>query len=114
MDQEQIGQQVELVYRKLKSLGYVTSQYGFSKDYLGRCRTYYSVLKAGQGKWQTGVLTRLIKAINCDIAQLQSSPANKLSPAIGKAANELSLLCAGLVETGKNVSESGKKSRGKI
>jgi len=114
MDQEQIGQQVELVYTKLKSLGYVTSQYGFSKDYLGRCRTYYSVLKAGRGKWQADVVGRLTKALDRDIAQLQSSPASKLSPAIGNAANELSLLCAGLVEARQNVSESGKKSRGKI
>lgn len=96
MDQEKIGKQVALVYKKLKSFGYVTSQYGFSKDYLGRCPTYYSVLKAGRGKWQAGVIERLIKAIERDVAQLQSSPANKLSSAIGEAADELSFLCSGL------------------
>jgi len=110
MDQGQVGQQVELVYKKLKSLGYVTSQYAFSEHYLGKCQTYYSVLKAGRGKWQAGVINRLRQAIARDIAQLQSSPANNLSPAIGKAADELALLCKGLAEAACHVIEKGKEN----
>ena len=63
------------IYNIVRGLNLVESQYEFSEEWLGRCRTYYSAIVSAKREPSIAALTTLKLRLNAVLRQTSPKPA---------------------------------------